>query len=144
MSRSLIENLKRDPCSFFLNVFFALEETLQDFNLMSRGTNMAFYMFLQQGRRSTEAFLRYYVAKNNPPLKVKHGPITEAKAFNGKVTIMNNHNTKNELMLQNGKTRRSKEIFAYDNKVEPVMEAELNAADIDVQELKTSTFVLNP
>ena len=101
-------------------------------------------MSLQQGRRSTEAFLRYFVAKNNPPLKVKHSPIPEAKAFNGKVTVMSNDNTKTELKLQNWKTRRSKEIFAYDNKVEPVMKAELNAADIDVQELKTSTFVLNP
>lgn len=101
-------------------------------------------MSLQQGRRSAEAFLRYYVAKNNPPLKDIHLPIPETKLFNGKVIIISHDNINNELMLQNGKTKKSKEMFAYDNKVEPVVEAEVYTSDIDVQELKTSTFILKP
>lgn len=38
-------------------------------DLLERYVKSSVYVYLQQGRRSTETFLRYYVVNNNPPLK---------------------------------------------------------------------------
>ena len=97
-------------------------------------------VFLQQGRRSTEAFLRNYVIKNNLPLK----SITVSETEINRTIIVVDNTSKTVIQdMQNGK---STDAVAFNNKIAPgpIEETTADANGHVANKLKTTTFKLRP
>ena len=101
-------------------------------------------VFLQQGRRSTEAFLRNYVIKNNLPPKYITGSKTEIKRT---IIVVDNVNKKDSKTVnqdtQNGKSTGA---VAFNNKIAPapIVEPTADVNGYVANNLKTTTFKLRP
>ena len=122
------------PEFFDQNIMFSKKKKKSIFHVI---------VFLQQGRHSTEAFLRNYVIKNNPPVK----SITVSKTeINRTVMVEDNANKKDSKTVdQDMQNRKSTESFAFNNQISPgpIVEPTADVNGYVAIKRKTTTFTLN-